>query len=373
MAAIEVGRKAVVAAIELGGKALAAAGDVVLAGFPEARDHFRKKIADGVAAAKKTVNELADKLKADVKKLLDGLGKLLKGALTLLEKAYTAAIDAVAKVVNTVIKAAKAFIDALAAFAGLVADIASNPVQWLRNLGSSLLDGVRNHVWPSLVSAVKGWFKSKVEEVVGVGKLILDVLRNGGITFGKIVTMAWTAIKESLPGILIQLLIEKLIALLIPAAGALSLIIDGLKAAWAAASKILAAFQKFFAFLKAVEAGNAGPQFGEVVGAVAVAVMDFLANFVLSKLKGAGQKVGGTLRKMAERFMKAVKKVAGLVKTGAKAAAGAVRKGLVAAGRLLKRGAPRSAAQSRRCAQNLKLAAKAVGYVGKKVKAASQR
>ena len=371
VAAIEIGRKAVVAAIEIGGKALAAAGDIVLAGFPEARDRFRQKINDRVAAAKKTVNELADRLKAGVKKLLDGLGKLLKGALTLLEKAYTAAIDAVAKVVDTVIKAAKAWIDALVDFAVLVADIASNPVQWLRNLGSGLLDGVRNHVWPSLVSAVKNWFKSKVEEVVGVGKLILDVLRSGGITFGKIVTIAWTAIKESLPGILIQLLIEKLVALLIPAAGALALIIDGIKAAWAAASKILAAFQKFIAFLKAVKAGNAGPKFGELVGAVAVAVMDFLANFVLSKLKGAGQKVGGTLRKMAERFMKAVKKAAGLVKKGAKAAAGAVKKGLVAAGRLVKRGATAIGRTVEKVLpKNLvKLGATAAGYVGKKVKA----
>ena len=369
--AIEIGRKAVVAAIELGGKALAAAGDIVLAGFPEARDRFRKKIADRVASAKKTVNELADKLKAGVKMLLDGLGKLLKGALTLMEKAYTAAIDVVAKVVDTVIKAAKAFIDALLDFAVLVADIASNPVQWLRNLGSSLLDGVRNHVWPSLVSAVKDWFKSKVEEVIGVGKAILDVLRNGGITFGKIVTMAWTAIKESLPGILIQLLIEKLVAMLIPAAGALSMIIDGIKAAWAAASRILAALQKFIAFLKAVKAGNAGPKFGELVGAVAVAVMDFLANFVLSRLKGAGQKVGGTLRKMAERFMKAAKKVAGAVKKGAKAAAGAVRKGLTGAVRVVKKGVTAVGRTIKIVLpKNLvKLGAKAVGYVGKKAEA----
>ena len=371
VAAIELGRKAVVAAIELGGKALAAAGDIVLAGFPEARERFRKKIEDRVAAAKKAVNELADQLKANVKKLLDGLGKLLKGALTLLEKAYTAAIDAVAKVVDTVIKAAKAFVNALVNFAVLIADIASDPVGWLRNLGAALVDGVKNHTWPALVSAVKGWFKSKVEEVVGVGKAILDVLRNGGITFGKVVTMAWTAIKESLPGILIQLLVEKLVAMLIPAAGALSVIIDGIKAAWAAASRILAAFQKFIAFLKAVKGGNAGPKFGDVVGAAAVAVMDFLANFVLSKLKGAGQKVGGTLRKMAERFMKAVKKGIGVLKRGAKAAAGAIRRGLAATGRALKRGATALGRTAKRMLPRslARLGARAAAFIGRKAKA----
>ncbi len=369
VAAIELGRKAVVAAIEIGGKALAAAGDIVLAGFPAARNRFRAKIAARVAAAKKAVNELADTLKAGVTKLLDGLGSLLKGALSLMEKAYTMAIDAVAKVVDGVIKAAKAWVDALLDFAAIVVDIAASPVQWLRNLGASLVDGVKHHVWPALVKAVKSWFKSKVEAVVGVGSMILDVLRKGGIVFSKIVTMAWTAIKESLPGIMIQLLIEKLVALLIPAGGALALIIDGIKAAWGAAAKILAAFKKFIAFLKAVKDGDGGPSFGELVGAAAVAVMDFLANFVLSKLKGAGEKVGATLRKLADGFMKAVKKVAGIVRRGAKAAAGAVKRAVAATGRVIKRGAAAAVGAVKKVLpKNLtRLAGKAAAYVGKKV------
>jgi len=360
VAAIELGRKAVDAAIDIAGKALMAAGDIALAAFPEARDRFRATIKEKVDGAKKAVNELADQLKAGVTKLLDGLGKLLKGALTLLENAYTAAIDAVGKVVDTVIKAAKAVVDALLDFAALVADIASDPIQWLRNLGAGLMDGVRNYVWPSLVIAVKNWFKSKVEEVVGVGTMILDLLRKGGITFGNIVTMAWTAIKESLPGILIQLLIEKLVALLIPAGGAIALIIDGIKAAWGAASKILAAFQKFIAFLKAVKPGNSGPLFGQLVGLAAVAVMDFLANFVLSKLKGAGEKVGGTLRKIADRIMKSLKKVVGAVKTGAKAAVGLAKKGTKAVAGVLKSGA-------KAVANVVQKGAKAVATVVKKV------
>ena len=348
VAAIELGRRAVVAAIDVAGKALMAAGDIALAAFPETRKKFRAKIQEKVDGAKNAVNELADKLKAGVKKLLDALGGLLKGALTLLEKAYTAAIDAVGKVIDSAIKAAKAFVDALLDFAALIADIAADPVQWIKNLAAGFMDGVHNYVWSSLITAVKNWFKEKVEEIVGVGSMILDLLRKGGITFVKIVSMAWTAIKESLPGIVIQLLIEKLVAMLIPAGGAISLIIDGIKAAWGAASKILAAFGKFIAFLKAVKSGKSGPLFGDLVGAAAVAVMDFLANFVLSKLKGAGQKVGGTLRKMAEKIMKAVKKVAGAIKAGAKAAVGAIKRGAKAAVGLVKKGAKAAAGALKR-------------------------
>jgi hypothetical protein len=314
-----------------------AAGDIVLAGFPKAQEKFRSKISEKVDAAKKRVNELADALKAGVTNLLDLIGSVLEGALSLLEKVYLAAVDAVAAVVNGVLKAAQAYISALADFAVIASHIASGPGQWLRNLGASLLDGVRNHVWPALVKAVKDWFRAKVEEVVGVGKMFLDILRKGGITFAKIVTMAWTAIKESLPGIVIQMIIEKLIAMLIPGGGALALIIDGIRAAWASASRILAAIQKFFVFLKAVKAGNAGPKFADLVAAAAVAVIEFIANFVLVRLKGAGSKVGGTLRKLAEKFGKVVKKVAGVLRRGAGTAVRVVKQTVVAGAKAVKR------------------------------------
>ncbi|MBL7514226.1 hypothetical protein I6A94_31020, partial [Frankia sp. CN4] len=362
VAAIEVGRRAVVGAIELGGKALVAAGDICLAGFPAAREKFRKKIKNGVAAATKKVNEAADKLKEGAKKLLDALGKALTDALNVLEKAYTAAVDAVAGVVDRAIKAAKAVVDALVDFAVLAKHIATSPRRWLSNLGAALSDGARNHVWPATKGAVKGWFKAKAEEVVGVGKAILDVLRRGGITFAKIVKMAWAAVKAALPGMLVQLLLEKLVAMLIPAAGAIMLIIDGLKAAWAAAERILAAFKKFMEFLKAVRGGNAGPKFGELVAAVVVAVLEFLASFLLSKLKGASKNVGGTLRAMAGRFANAAKKAGRAVGGAAKAGARAAKAGLAAAGRAVGRGAEAVGRVLRRALPGrvLKLGAKAL-------------
>ena len=170
---------------------------------------------------------------------------------------------------------------------------------------------MRNHVWRAVKEAVKKWFRDKVEEVVGVGRAVITVLRKGGITFSKIVAMAWAAIKESLPGILVQLLVEKLVAMLIPAGGAIALIIDGIRAAWGAAERILAAFQKFLAFLRAVRSGELRAEVRELVAAAVVAVLDFLSNFLLVKLKGAGQKVGGALSRMAAKLMKVVRRSPG--------------------------------------------------------------
>lgn len=345
VAAIELGRKVAVAAIELAGDALILAGDVVLAGFPDAREKWRSTISAGVENGKQVVNDLADDLKAAAVAILDALGSALKGALNALEFVYTKALEAVEAVVQGVIDTAKAIADVFGDFLEIAIDVASGPLAWLKNLGSSVMDGVRNCTWPALKAAVKQWFREKVEAVIGVGKVIMDVLIKGCISFAQIAKMAWAAIKEALPGILIQILIEKLVAMLIPAAGALSLIIDGLRAAWGAASRILQAFKKFIAFLKAVKGGGAGAQFGALVGAAATAVLDFVANFVLVRMKGAGQKVGGVLRKMAAGITKALKKAAGAakkvvttavktVKRGAKAAAGAGSKaaGKVAAG-----------------------------------------
>ena len=337
VAAIELGRKVAVAAIELAGDALILAGDVVLAGFPDAREKWRSTITAGVEKGKQVVNDLADDLKAAAVAILDALGSALKGALSALEFVYTKALEAVEAVVQGLIDAAKAIADVFGDFLEIAIDVASGPLAWLKNLGSSVMDGVRDCTWPALKAAVKQWFREKVEAVVGVGKVIMDVLIKGCISFAQIAKMAWAAVKEALPGILIQILIEKLVAMLIPAAGALSLIIDGLRAAWGAASRILQAFKKFVAFLKAVKGGGAGAQFGALVGAAATAVLDFVANFVLVRMKGAGQKVGGVLRKMAAGITKALKKAAGAakkvgtaavktVKRGAKAAAGAGRK-----------------------------------------------
>lgn len=326
VAAIEAGRKAAIAAIEIGGKALVAAGDIALAGFPGAREKWRSSIEAGVEAGKDAVNELADDLKAAAVAILEFLGKALKAYLSALEKLYTMAVEAVEAVVDGAIKFAKAVAEAFGDFLEIAADIARGPVSWLKKLGAGAVDGAKNCTWPSLKTAVKSWFKEKVEALVGVGKAVFDVLLKGCISFGQVAKLAWSAIKASLPVVLVQLLIEKLVAMLIPAGGALSLIIDGLRAAWGAAGRILAAFQAFIAFLKAVRAGQAAPKFGSMVGAAATAVLDFLSNFVLQRIMGAGKKVGGALKKTASKIMAQLKRAAAAAKRVAGKAAGAAKK-----------------------------------------------
>ncbi|MBA2681556.1 MAG: hypothetical protein H0U76_24550, partial [Ktedonobacteraceae bacterium] len=162
---------------------------------------------------------------------------------------------------------AKAAIEALGEFASLVGDIAGNPGAWLHGLAAGVMDGIKNHLWTALKGAVQGWFHSKVDGLLGIGQAIWTVLTKGGINLAQVGHMAWEALKAAIPAALIQILVEKLVSMIVPAAGAIMAIIEGLRAAWGAASRILQAMQRFIAFLKAVKSGNAGPAFGAAVAA----------------------------------------------------------------------------------------------------------
>jgi Domain of unknown function (DUF4157) len=300
--AIERARSAIVNAIRWVGDALVAIGDVMLAAFPQARDRFRRAIRERVAAAEARVNQLANALRDGVQRALNLLGQALDAALGLLERGLLAVVDAYRAAVTGAINFARSAIAAFAAFAALVRDVAADPLRWLANLGAAIVDGIRNHLWAALKRAVKEWFNSKLEEVLGLGRTIWQLLTSGGVTLAQIGRMVWAGLKTIIPMALIQLLVEKLVAMIVPAAGAIMAIIEGLQAAWGTVSRILAAFERFFAFLRAVKTGRAGPQFAEAVAAAAVAVIDFVANWLLLRLMRPARAIGARIRRIAQRI-----------------------------------------------------------------------
>ncbi len=310
VAAIERARKAVVGLIKAVGAALIALGDVLLAAFPALKRKWRRFITQRVRQAEAAVNRLADALKTGITKLLDALGKAFEFLLDAYKKAMFAVLDVAKGVAMAAIKAAKAVADALGTFVVLVRDIAKNPGGWLANLGSSAMDGVRNHLWGPFKGAVKEWFDSKLDEVLGIGGMVWGMLKKGGIGMKEVGTMAFDGLKAAIPAALIGILIEKVVAMIIPAAGAVIAIIEGLQAAWGTVQRILAAIGKFIAFLKAVKGGGAGPQFGAMVAAAAVVVIDFVANWLLKKLRGPASKIGGKIKAIAKKIMARIKRAA---------------------------------------------------------------
>jgi Skp family chaperone for outer membrane proteins len=184
----------------------------------------------------------------------------------------------------------------------LIKDIASAPGAWLKKLGAAVVDGIKNHLWSAFKTAVVDWFKSKVFELLGVGGIILELLLEGGLTREHIIQMALDALMVAIPAALVAILIEKLVAMIIPAAGAVMAIIEGLQAAWGTISRIIAAISAFVGFLLAVKTGSAGPLFAGLLAAAAVILLDFVANWLLKKLMSAARKVGAKLKGLAEKF-----------------------------------------------------------------------
>jgi len=310
LAVIEKARAAVVAIIRAVGDALIAIGDVLLAAFPKLRAKWRAFIESKVKAAEDLVHKLADALKRGVHKLLDLLGKGLEFLLDAYRKAMLMALDAAKAAAMGAIKFARSVANTLGAFVALVKDIARNPGAWIANLGAAVKDGIRNHVWKAFSSAVKNWFNDKIDEVVGIGTAIWGVLKKGGIAFKEIAGMVWQGLKQAIPAALVGLLIEKLVAMIVPAAGAVMVVIEGIKAAWGSVQRIIAAVGKFVEFLKAVKGGGAGPQFAAMLAAAAVVVIDFVANWLLRRLRGPASKVGGKIKAIAQRIMLKVKALA---------------------------------------------------------------
>src|SRR5262249_6596483 len=135
-------------------------------------------------------------------------------------------------------------------------------------------------------------------------------LIKGCMSMAKIARMAWRALIKALPMMIITIVIEKLVSLIVPAAGAIITIVQGLVAAWGTVSRIIAAFSKFFTFLKAVKAGGvaAACLFAQAVAAGAVALLDFITNFLLARLASAAKGVASRLKGIAQKIMAALKR-----------------------------------------------------------------
>ena len=262
---------------------------------------------------------------------MSAVGNALKAGLDLLKKGISAAINAVKNVVKAAIEKAKAAIAALAP----VRRRSSRTSPPTRASGSATsarpsMDGIKNHLWKALKTAVQTWFNEKLESMLGLGKSVWNLLTKGGITMAQVGKMAFEALKAAIPPALIALLVERLVSMIVPAAGAVMAVIQGLMAAWGAIQKIIAAIDRFIAFLKAVKSGGAGPAFANALAAAAVAVIEFVSQFLLRKIAGAAGKVAGKIKaiaqKIGKRLMKVVKKVGkGLKKVGKKIKRGATR------------------------------------------------
>ncbi|MZE80289.1 eCIS core domain-containing protein [Streptomyces xinghaiensis] len=270
----------------------------------ELANRIRKFITDLIAAAIALVNKLANMLKQIISDLLNAIGKLLSSLLEILRKALLDVVKAVRDAIKTVLEYASKLLAALGDFMLIAVDFLSDPGGWLSGAKNSAVDGSKNHLFAEVKAAVKEWFQSKIEEILGIPKAIIDKLIKGGYTLEKIVKETWDAIVPSLPFIIGEIVITKVVAKLIPGAGWAMAVIDAIRVAIGALGEILRAIGAVITWLKAVRQGGAGVLFAKAVAAGIVALLELAYEALLSGIGKYIGKVGRRLKGVAAKLGK---------------------------------------------------------------------
>ncbi|MFF4697389.1 eCIS core domain-containing protein [Streptomyces chattanoogensis] len=270
----------------------------------ELANRIRKFITSLIQAAIALVNKLATMLKQIIKDLLDAIGKLLSNILNILKKMLQDVIKAVVDAIKTVLEYASKLLSALGDFMLIAVDFLSDPGGWISGAKNSAVDGAKNHLFREVKSAVKEWFQSKIEEIIGVPKAIIEKLIKGGFTLEKIVKETWDAVVPMLPVILGEIIITKVIAKLIPGAGWVMAVIDAIRTAIGALGAILRAMGAVLDWLKAVRQGGAGILFAKAIAAGVVALLELAYQALLNGIGKYVAKVGKRLKGIAAKLGK---------------------------------------------------------------------
>ncbi|MFI8997173.1 DUF4157 domain-containing protein [Streptomyces sp. NPDC053542] len=285
--------------------ALIAFGDEMLAEYPAMRDKWRNTINAGRDYAVKKVNEAADALKDVAGKLLDGLCSALIAGLDMLETGLNAAVEVAETVTVKAVEFGQAVVAGLGEWAAIFNDIVSDPGGWISKAGAAAETGAKEYLFDEIKAAVKEWFNQKVQEIIGIPMEDFQELISGGVSAKEMGQMAWDEALPQLPVIIGVMVMEKVVAKLIPGAGWVMTIIDALQTAWGALSEILAAFGLFMDFLKSVKSGNGARPFAKAVAAGVVALLELIYQFLI---EGVSRFMGGVTRKLGDMLKNLRKK-----------------------------------------------------------------
>jgi len=270
----------------------------------ELANRIRKFITSLIAAAIALVNRLATLLRQIVADLLNAIAKMLSDILNILKKMLQDVIKAVVDAIKTVLDYASKLLGALGDFMLIAVDFLDDPGGWLSGAKNSAVDGAKHHLFREVQAAVKQWFQSKIEEIIGVPRAIIDRLIKGGFTLEKIVKETWDAVVPQLPFIIGEIVITKVIAKLIPGAGWAMAVIDAIRTAIGALGEILRAIGAVITWLKAVRSGGAGLLFAKAVAAGVVALLELAYEALMSGIGKYVAKVGKRLKGVAAKLGK---------------------------------------------------------------------
>jgi hypothetical protein len=230
---------------------------------------------------------------AQLESRIEQAAESARNALTERRKAAIEAVDrALEKIqqenealLDKIANAIKALAEALGKFLALMTRITRMGIgSFLSSAASQAMDGIKNHLWGALQQAFKEWIFRKIpflEPLLNLPPNWLEMLTGLAMSLPGL-------FMENLPAMLPAIGVAAMIWLatnlavkLIPGAGAIMAVIDGIRAAWGLVQSLFSAAEAFYGFvMKVAQPANGAADFALALARGIVAGLDALLTFL---------------------------------------------------------------------------------------------
>ena len=239
-----------------------------------------------LARAESQFAMMASKINSTANATLRALDQERENAIKAMDQALAEIQAENAGLVDMIANAIKALADALGKFLAIMTRITRMGIgTFLGSAADQAKDGVKNHLWNQLKEAFKEWIFNKVPGL----QLLMNLPPNWGEWIAILNTSLILQFMENLPAMLPAIgiaamtwMATALLTKLIPGAGTIMLVIDGIRGAWALVQSLFTAATAFFDFVMKVAKPAAGPgiAFARALAHGIVAAVDAILTFL---------------------------------------------------------------------------------------------
>lgn len=276
-----------------------------------------KKLRKDAEAAGKRAEQSFRRMEQQVadagQQMRDELVQRRERAVTAVDEALKQIQEENLALVDKIKNAIKRLVELIGKFLRLMTRVTRMGVgNFISAAASQAVDGIRNNLWDELKTAFSEWLDSKF----GIIQTLLSLPSNVFEMLTALATSLPQQFIENLPEFLPHIavaamawLATSLAAKLIPGAGTIMLVIDGIRAAWSLVQSLLSAASAFFDFVMVVAGGGNGVvQFAKALARGIIAGLEALLTFLgvdrlIRRIAGAVLKPFGRLfGRLRERF-----------------------------------------------------------------------
>lgn len=238
----------------------------------------QERVAQQFAQLERRVEQAAESAR-------DALAERRKAAIEAVDRALEKIQQENEALLDKIANAIKALAEALGKFLVLMTRITRMGIgSFLSAAAGQALDGMKNHLWGALQQAFKEWIFRKIpflEPLLNLPPNWLEMLTGLAMSLPGLFMENLPAMLPSIGVAAMIWLATNLAVKLIPGAGAIMAVIDGIRAAWGLVRSLMSAAAAFFSFVKKVaQPANGAADFALALARGIVAGLDALLTFL---------------------------------------------------------------------------------------------